>query len=180
MADTTDAANGAAGGTEAAGMPQLEFSTFPNQIFWLTIALFAIYYLLSRIALPRIAGILADRQNTITDDIAVAEELKLKAKQAEAAYDKALADARTEAGRIADETRAAMQAVLDEAIAKADVEIGKRTAESEKAIGEIRASALASVEAVAKDTTGAIVEAVGGGQADTKQVNAAVDAQLKG
>jgi F-type H+-transporting ATPase subunit b len=43
---------GAEHGAEAAGMPQLEFSTFPNQIFWLVIALIAIYLILSRVALP--------------------------------------------------------------------------------------------------------------------------------
>lgn len=175
MADTPTAANGA----EAAGMPQLDFSTFPNQIFWLVVALVAIYLILSRIALPRIAGILADRQDAIANDLGAAEELKLKAQQAEAAYQKALADARTEAQRIANETRAAMQADLDEAVAKADAAIAERTADSEQAIDAIRASALESVEAVAKDTTGAIVAALGG-QTDDAAVHAAVDARLKG
>jgi F-type H+-transporting ATPase subunit b len=182
MADTTEAAHGAAGAAHAAdapGMPQLDFATFPNQIFWLIIALVAIYYLLSRIALPRIAGILADRQETITNDIAAAEELKLRATEAEAAYDKALADARAEAGQIANETKAAMQADLKDAIDKADAEIAARTAESEKAIGEIRASAIESVEAVALDTTGALVAALGG-KADAAKIKAAVAAKLKG
>ncbi|PWR01579.1 ATP F0F1 synthase subunit B' [Meridianimarinicoccus roseus] len=188
MADNTqaahgaDAAHGAAAAGHAAdapGMPQLDFGTFPNQIFWLIVALVAIYFILSKVALPRIAGILADRQDTITNDIAAAEELKLKAKQAEAAYEKALADARSEATRIANDTKAAMQADLNEAIEKADAEISARAAESEKAIAEIRASALESVEAVAKDTTGALVAALGG-QADEGRINAAVDARLKG
>ena len=43
------------------GMPQLDFSTFSNQIFWLVVTLVVIYFILSRIALPRIGGALADR-----------------------------------------------------------------------------------------------------------------------
>ena len=74
MATDTKAAEGAA---EAAGMPQLDFSTFPNQMFWLVVTLVIIYLVLSRVALPRIAGVLADRQGTITGDIAAAEELKI-------------------------------------------------------------------------------------------------------
>ena len=102
----TEAAHGAAGhGTEAAGMPQLEFSTFPNQIFWLLVTLVVIYFVLSRVALPRIAAVLAERQGTITNDLAQAEELKLKAVEAEEAYNKALADARAEAGRIVAEAK---------------------------------------------------------------------------
>jgi len=58
------------------GMPQLDFSTWGNQIFWLVLTLIAIYFVLSRIALPRIASALAERQGTITNDIAAAEDLK--------------------------------------------------------------------------------------------------------
>ena len=56
-----DAAQGAAGHAESAGgMPQLDFSTFPNQIFWLLVTLVVIYFVLSRIALPRIAAVLSE------------------------------------------------------------------------------------------------------------------------
>ena len=72
--EATEAANGAA--ESSAGMPQLDFSTFPNQIFWLLITLVVIYLLLSRVALPRIGGILAERAGTITNDLAAAEDLK--------------------------------------------------------------------------------------------------------
>lgn len=167
------------GGTEAAGMPQLEFSTFPNQIFWLVIALLAIYFILSRIAMPRIAAVLAERQGTITNDLAAAEELKLKAQEAEEAYDKALADARAEAHRIVAEAKAEIQADLDVEIQKADAEIAAKTAESEKAIAAIRESAAESVKEVAKDTAKELV-AVLGGKADAKAVTAAVTARMKG
>src|SRR3989338_7675403 len=53
---TTEAAAEVAHETAKAGMPQLDFSTFPNQIFWLVVTLLVIYFVLSRIALPRIGG----------------------------------------------------------------------------------------------------------------------------
>jgi len=160
-------------------MPQLDASTWGNQIFWLLLALVAIYLILSRVALPRIAAILAERQGTITNDIAAAEDLKAKAVEAEAAYDKALVDARAEAQRIIAEAKAEMQDDLDDAIAKADVQIGEKLAESEAEIAEIRAGALANVKAVAKDTTKEIVAAMGG-KADAKTVTAAVTSRMKG
>lgn len=176
---TGHAAEAAGHATEAVGMPQLDFSTFSNQIFWLVVTLIAIYYVLSRIALPRIAAVLAERQDTITDDIAAAEELKLKAVEAEEAYNQALADARAEAGRIVAEARKEIQADLDVAISKADARIAAKAAESEVAISEIRATAMDSVKAVAKDTAKEIVAALGG-KADAKSITAAVTARLKG
>ena len=187
MASTTQAASEAAGNAagaaghaaEKVGMPQLDFATYPNQIFWLVVALIAIYLILSRVALPRIGGILADRQGAITNDIAAAEDLKQKAVEAEAAYGKALTDARSEASRIVAEARDEIQKDLDVAIAKADAEIAAKSAESAKLIDDIRASALTNVTEVAKDTAAAIVAALGA-KADAKAVDAAVTARLKG
>ncbi|MDF3416221.1 F0F1 ATP synthase subunit B' [Sulfitobacter sp. M57] len=163
----------------APGMPQLDFSTWGNQIFWLVLALIAIYLILSRVALPRIGAVLAERSGTITNDLAAAEDLKAKAVEAEAAYEKALVDARAEASNIVESAKAEIKADLDVAIAKADAEIAAKAAESEKAISEIRASALENVKVVAKDTAKEIVAALGG-KADAKTITAAVTARMKG
>ena len=182
-----DAAHGAADAAHHAadaahgsgGMPQLDFSTYGNQIFWLLVTLVVIYFILSRIALPRIAAVLAERQGTITNDLAAAEDLKAKAVEAEDAYNKALADARAQAQQIAAETRAAIQKDLDAAIAKADDEIAAKAAESEKAIAEIKAGALEAVQTVAADTAAELVSALGG-KADTKAIAASVADRMKG
>ncbi|MEM1064797.1 MAG: F0F1 ATP synthase subunit B' [Pseudomonadota bacterium] len=168
------------GGEEAAtGLPQLDFSTFPNQIFWLVVTLVAIYFILQRVALPRIAGVLAERSGTITNDIATAEELKLKAQEAEAAYDKALADARAEAQSIAAEARAEIQGELDDALAKADAEIAAKAAESEAKIAEIRAGALDAIRDVSQDAAGEIAGAMGA-EASADEIAAAVAERMKG
>ncbi len=163
----------------AVGMPQLDVTSWPNQIFWLLVALVAIYLVLTRVALPRIGAVLAERRGTITNDLLAAEELKQKALAAETAYNDALAKARVEAGRIVAEAKTAIQADLAAATAKADAEIAARASESERRIAEIRDNALASVTEVANDTTAALVTALGG-QADQAAVDAAVAERMKG
>ena len=178
--ETTDVAGACvdAGGS-ALGMPQLCADWMPNQIFWLVVTLIAIYFVMSRIALPRISAVLAERSGTITNDIAAAEELKNKAAEAEAAYDQALLDARAEANKIVAEAKAEIQAELDVELKKADAQIAAKTAESEAAINEIRAGAAKSVTQVAKDTAKELVAAMGG-SADAKTITAAVTARMKG
>lgn len=173
------AAGAAAGNAEAAGMPQLDFSTFANQIFWLIVTLVAIFFVLSKVALPRIGAILADRRGRITRDIAAAEDFKAKAVEAEKAYDKALADARAEAARIIAAAKADIQKDLDLATVKADAELAAQAAEAEARILQVRATVMASVSEVANDTAGAIVAALGG-SADAATITAAVSARLKG
>jgi len=159
-------------------MPQLDFSTFPNQIFWLVVSIVILYYILSRVALPRIGSVLAERAGTITNDIAAAETYKVQAAEAEAAYHKALDDARAAAGKVIAENRAAIQAELNLAIAKADAEISARASESEVRIKEIRDSAAEAVTEVAKEAAKDIVQAFGI-KADARSVTAAVNARIK-
>ncbi len=162
----------------AIGMPQLCGEWMGNQIFWLVVTLVVIFFILSRLALPRIAAVLADRQGTITGELAKAEELKARAAQAEQAYEKALADARGEAHNIIAAARAEIKAELDEAIAKADADIAALAAEGEKKIAEIRASALESIREVALATAGELVAAMGV-KPDAALVSSAVEARVK-
>lgn len=173
-------ASGTEGAESAQGMPQLDFSTFPNQIFWLVVALVAIYFILNRVALPRIAGVLADRQGTIQRDLDQAEEMKRKAQEAEAAYEKALADAKAQAAEIVAETKAEIAKEVEAATAKADAEIAAKAAEAEKAISDIRTTATKSVEEVASATAAEVVAAITGGKADAKSAASAVKNRMKG
>ena len=134
---------------------------------------------MSRFALPRIGGALAERAETITNDLAEAEDLKQRALEAEQAYEKALAEARAEAQQINIAMRAEIQAQLDIELAKADAEISARTAEAATALAEIRDSSVNSVKDVAKATAKEIVAAMGG-KADVKTVTAAVTSRMKG
>lgn len=163
----------------AIGMPQLCGEWMGNQIFWLVVTLVVIFFILSRIALPRIAAILAERQGAITSDLATAEDLKAKAVEAEKAYNKALADARAEAQNIIAATKAEMKQELDEAMAKADADIAARAAEGEKKIAEIRASALESIKEVAHATAQELVVAMGF-KPDAKAIASAVTERVKG
>jgi F-type H+-transporting ATPase subunit b len=172
--------HGAAATEHYVGMPQLETDWFANQIFWLTITLVTIFFILNRIVLPRIASVLADRHDTIQRDLDKAEELKQKAVEAEEVYNKALADARVEASNIVAEAKAEIQKDLDNAIAKADVEISAKAAEGEVKIKDIRDNAAKAVKVVATDTAAAIVDAFMPAANDAKSVKAAVTARLKG
>lgn len=169
-------------GQEAAatGMPQLDFSTYPNQIFWLVIAMLALYYIVSKIAIPRIGGIIEDRHEVISNDLETAAELREKAAAAEEAYNQALAEARSESQRIAAETKAEIQKEIEAATAKADAEIAAKSAESEGHIREIRDSATQAVDEVARETALAIVAKLMPDAADEQAVGSAVESVMKG
>jgi F-type H+-transporting ATPase subunit b len=163
----------------SAAMPQINPDYFDNLIFWLVLALVAIWAIVSRVAMPRIDGTLSARRGAIEGDLAAAERLRADAAAAQTAYDKALADARAEAARIAADTRAQIQAELDAALAEADQRIEARSAESARALSEIEREAAASVDAVARDVARAVVAALGG-RVDEGAIDAAVARRMGG
>lgn len=140
------------------GLPQLDPTTYPSQIFWLIVGLVVLYQLMAKVALPRIAAVLEERADAVADELDRAEEFRRKAAEAEAAYEQALAEARARAQAIAAETRAKIQKQVEAAMAKAEEEIARRTAESERRIAEIRASAADAVREVAEEAARTIVE----------------------
>ena len=162
------------------GMPQLDPAIFPNLIFWLVVALLALYFILSKVALPRIGTVMTERNDAISNDVEQAALLKRRAEEAEASYNAALAKARDEAHRIAAETKAQIDKELSGLMAKADAEIAVKSAESEKRIGEIRDSAAKSVEEVARATAAEIVSALMPAAADAEALEAAIANRLKG
>ncbi|MFN3260467.1 MAG: F0F1 ATP synthase subunit B' [Pikeienuella sp.] len=165
-------------GEAKGGMPQLNFDSWGSQIFWLVVSLVVLFLLMKNVILPRIAAGLEERSEKIEDDLDRAATFRRDAEAAEAAYEKALADARAKAQEIAQGAKDAVQADYAAAVAKADAEIAARAAEGEKRIAEIGESAAEAVSEVAADTAGAVIEAVAPGMGDDKAARAAVSELL--
>src|SRR2546426_1299377 len=84
--------------------PPFQKDTFASQLLWFAVCFIILYLLMSKIALPRIGGILAERRRRIEDDLKLAQRLKEESDAELAAYEKALADARARAQTIANQT----------------------------------------------------------------------------
>ncbi|GEO80689.1 F0F1 ATP synthase subunit B family protein [Pararhodospirillum oryzae] len=160
-------------------MPQFDFSTFPSQILWLVITIFALYLVMTRMAIPRLAEVLDQRQKMMDDDLEQAERLKSQTEAAIAAYETALAEARAKAHA---EIRAVTEAA-DRATAERTAEVNARLAvqikDGETRIVKARDAALANVREVAATVAQGIVSRLAGLSLDTKRVDGAVATALK-
>ena len=100
-------------GEHGAGFPPFDSTTFASQILWLAITFGLFYWIMKKVAVPRIAGILEDRKDRIAGDLSEANRLKEETDEAIAAYEQALAEARAKAHTIALNTRAKLKADND-------------------------------------------------------------------
>ena len=159
--------------------PPFNKETFASQLVWLVIFFVALYVIISKLAIPRIGGIIEARRERIDGDLAEAKKLKEQSDAALAAYEKSLADARTRAQALADETRDKLNAEAEQARKKLEAELNAKLAEAEKTIAATKTAAMANVQGIAVDTAAAIVERLIGTAPAGSAVEAAVADALK-
>jgi len=155
--------------------PPFESQHFPSQILWLALTFLLLYVLMSRIALPRIGSIFAERSKRIADDLAAANRFKEQSEAANAAYQKQLADARGRAQAIAGETREKQAAEAAANNKRLEAQLHDKLAAAEQSIAGTRSAAMQNVGAIAAETAAAIVERLIGTTPNAQDVAAAVN-----
>ena len=155
-------------------MPQFDFENFGPQLIWLAITFVTLYFIMARVALPRIANVIEERRDRIADDLDQAEQLKLRTEEAIATYEQALAEARAKAHGIAQEARDKLGAEIEKERNAADEVVAKKTAEAEARIEASGKAALAHVNEIAATTAESIVEAMTGGKATKAEISSAI------
>jgi F-type H+-transporting ATPase subunit b len=161
------------------GLPQLDVTTFASQLFWLAISFAVLYLVISRVAAPKISGVIADRAGRIKGDLDQAAQAKRNSDAAIANYEKALADARLSASKIGDDLRKTVQAEANAKNAAASKQLAADTLKAETRIGERRKAALARVGDVAREAAAEIIAKLTGEAANASDLDAAVHNALK-
>lgn len=168
----------AAGTEHSAAFPPFDPAGFGGQLLWLTIAFVFLYVVMSRAALPRIGSILESRRVRIEGDLKEAERLRTETERAAEAYEQALSDARTNAHKIAEETRTSIKADIDGKRADVEADLSKRVAAAEARIADTKLAALGNVDGIAAETAIALVEKLSG-KVTAAQAKAAVATATK-
>ena len=173
-------AHTAADGGHKAPFPPFQKDTFASQLVSLLVAFVALYLIVSRIALPRVGGLLDARQNAIEGDLATAQKLKDDSDRALKAYESELAAARSRAQAISNETREKLNAAAEAQRKTLEDQLSVKLADAEKTIASTREAAMSNVRGIAAEAAAAIVQRLTGIMPDGKAVDSAVDASLKG
>jgi F-type H+-transporting ATPase subunit b len=143
--------------------PPFDPTHFSSQLIWLALTFGALYAIMQRVALPRIAEVIEERRDRIQRDLDAAERLKSETDKALAGYEAALAAAKTNAGGIAKQTRDALAGETELEKERVEAQITAKLIDAEKRIGSMKTAALAQVNEIALETVGQVVAKLGGG-----------------
>jgi len=161
-------------GGEHAAFPPFETATFPSQLLWLAITFGALYYFMSKKALPAVGAVIEKRKARIAKDLDDAAAMQQQADAAAAAHAKMLADARGRAQGVAQEARDKLAAESDARRKSLEGELAAKLAAAEAQIATMRTQAMTNVSTIARDAAAAIFERLLGRPAAAGAVEAAI------
>ena len=160
------------------GLPQLDFSTFEEQLVWLFLSFIVLFVIVSKVALPRITRVLEEREDRIAGDLDMAERLKKEAEEIKADYEVKTAEARAKAQAVIAEAKASVQAEFAATQAKLDTKLNAEADLAEQRIMAAKDEALAGLSAVAEEVTTELASKLAGLDADAGDVAKAVKTAL--
>jgi len=131
------------------GLPQLDFTTWPTQIFWLVVSFLLAYLLMWRLVVPRIGSVLEERHNRIEDDLRRARQASDDAEQARVAFEDLLANARNDASETTRKATESIMKKMDRKMETANANLAKKTESAETDIANARNEALKDVSDIA-------------------------------
>ncbi len=160
--------------------PQLEVGNFAPQLIWLAISFVLLYFLMSRLALPRIEQVLAERKSRIGGDLEGAREAQLLSEKELAQYEAAIADAKAKGHGTVRATREKLEAELNQKRGALDHQLAAKAAETEQKVQSFIGRAAGEMEAMTADAVSDIVREFAGVEASVDEVRAALRESSKG
>jgi F-type H+-transporting ATPase subunit b len=160
-------------GAEPETFPPFDPANFTPLLIWLALSFALLYFLMAKIALPRVHDILHMRLTKINEDLKIANKMRAEAQEAGLAHDKMLAEARAKAQALAQEAHARLHAESEAKRHAIEADLNAKLVAAEAQIAEMKVKAMSNVEAIAQETAAAIVQHLTGKPADTAAITAA-------
>lgn len=156
-------------------MPQFDPSSFASQLFWLLVFFVLMYQLVIKVVVPRLGGVMENRERTVDEDLAKASELKARTDAAIETYEAALAEARTRAQAIHREAAEEIARETEAGNHEVGEALARRIEEGEARIAAARDAALGDVKDVAVEVARSITGKLLGEPVDETAARASVD-----
>ena len=162
-----------------AGLPQLDISTWPSQLFWLVVLFTAGYILMAKFVTPRIGSVLEKRRAKLDEDLGKARSASEDAARIRAEYEADLDAARTAAAETAKQATAEASKQAEASEAKVAKKLAERVAKAEAKLTTARSEALTSLNNVAAEAAMAAVAQLADIQTTSAQASKTADKLAK-
>ncbi len=150
--------------SNAVGMPQLDFSTFPNQIFWLVVFCVVLFAIVKFFIIPRMEDIFANRRKIIDGNIAKAEEIRLRVSEIEKQIEEELQKAKSQCDEIMNTSGNNIKEQMALALEDSKIATTQLINEAEGRLKELRDGSDAAIERISEELASEIISKISRGK----------------
>ena len=155
-------------------MPQLDFSIFPSQFFWLCVSFFLMLFIMSKFIIHKTAEMINLRKAKIDADLEAAAELKKKVEKTLEKYNLALKKATDEANVSLQKTREDLADTIEHRQAELSAELNREIVAGEKKINAAKQKALDGIEDMVAELAPLVLQKLGVVKVSAKEIQTAL------
>ena len=145
-------------------MPQLDFSTFPNQIFWLVIFCVILFAIVKLFIIPRMEDIFANRRKIIDGNIAKAEEIRLRVSEIEKQVEEELRKAKAQCDDIMNTSGNNIKEQMALALEDSKIATSQLIKEAEERLKNLRDGSETAIEKISEELAKEITNKLSSGK----------------
>ena len=149
---------------DTVGMPQLDFSTFPNQIFWLVIFCIVLFAIVKLFIIPRMEDIFANRRKIIDGNIAKAEEIRLRVGEIEKQIEEELKKTKLQCDEIMNNSGNNIKEQMTLALEDSKIATSQLINEAEGRLKELREGSDTAIEKISEELATEIIKKISKGK----------------
>ena len=145
-----------------------------SQAFWLVLIFTSLYFVLSKLIIPKIKDIIDDRESKIKNDLDEAQKLKNIAEIKLKEYEKSIDDGKKQVQKILYESKNKLTSDIQNKKKVFDKEIEKELENSEKEIKKFKEESLQSISTISEEMASNVLEAISGETMNKSSVKALI------
>ena len=149
---------------DTVGMPQLDFSTFPNQIFWLVVFCIVLFAIVKFFIIPRMEDIFANRRKIIDGNIAKAEEIRLRVGEIEKQIEEELKKTKLQCDEIMTTSGNNIKEQMTLALEDSRIATSQLINEAEGRLKELRDGSDTAIEKISEELATEIMKKISKGK----------------
>ncbi len=161
------------------GFPQMDFTTYPSQMFWLAVAFTAMYLLMSKVALPGVEKVKKARKKIQNTDLSKAEAYNNEAEGLKTEYEQSMDEARHKSAETISAVEDEINNKLKEAQQNMLENANKRLENAVKEIASAQAETLKSIKDISTELSVEIVQKVAAIKTNNTDAKKIVTATIK-
>lgn len=165
----------AAAHKELEGLPQLDFTAYTPQLFWMVMFFALLYIIFAKKTLPDISNTIENRKNHVQSDLEAAEKLTAEADQVHDAYNEGLVGAQNAANETIQKMEGKMKTKAEKAMNDFRVRSEDEIKNAEDRIIAAKQAAMGEMNQIVTDVTTQAVEKILGQTADKAAVQSTVE-----